>query len=62
MKTIILAITSLALVSCATDQGTATPGYYRPGFPGDGVSQLGVFIVPRLPSPEEPIPIVTPTK
>jgi hypothetical protein len=50
MKTLILAaLVVLGLSSCATDRGTATPGYFRPGYPGDGVSQLGVFIVPKLP-------------
>jgi len=35
------------LTSCATDNGTATPGYYRAGNPDDGVSRFGLFLAPN---------------
>lgn len=59
MKAILfLVLPALLVISCATDEGSATPGYYRPGSPGDGVSKFGVFIAPT----KQPEIIVAPAK
>lgn len=29
---------------CVTEHGSATPGYYKPGLPGDPASRFGIFI------------------
>jgi hypothetical protein len=58
----LLAVMTLALMSCATDQGTATPGYYSPAAPGSPGAKFGILIVPRIPSSEEPVIIQLPAK
>lgn len=44
MKYLVSAIAILALASCATDQGTATPGYYKPAAASDPDARFGVLL------------------
>lgn len=58
IKLTVIAVTAVlttCLSSCAIDQGSATPGYYKQATPADPKAKFGLFIEPAFqPAKVEP--------
>ena len=42
----------LMLTGCATEHGSATPGYWAPSTPADPKAEFGILVKPTLPAPK----------
>lgn len=50
------ALGALSLVSCSTEHGTATPGWYVPSSPVDPAAKFGLLLEARVPGLQGPLP------